>query len=122
MKEDFEYNFQLLRERDDELDKLEKEIDKKNQVILSLSKSIQTYKEQIASEKTQKLKNMQLLNKSNEHIEIIKKEQEIKLNDIKFECSEKMESVQKQNTQQQTQIEQLRELVERLKSQNQVKN
>ena len=62
-----------------------------------------------------------MLNKSNEHIEIIKKEQEIKLNDIKFEYSEKMESVQKQNTQQLTQIEQLRELVERLKSQNQVK-
>lgn len=120
LKEDFQYNYQLLRERDDELDKLEKELEKKNQVIISLTKSIQNYKQQLQTEKNAKLKNQQLLNKSNQHIEIIKKEQEIKLNDMKFEYSQKIESIEKQNIQQMTQIQQLRELIERLKQQNQV--
>ena len=109
LKEDFQYNYQLLRERDDELDKLEKELEKKNQVILSLTKSIQSYKQQIQTEKNLKLKNEQLLTKSNEHIEIIKKEHDIKINDLKFEYSQKIESIEKQNIQQMTQIQQLKE-------------
>eukprot|EP01084_Bolivina_argentea_P123048 218088_1 len=119
LKEDFQYNYQLLRERDEELDKLDKEIEKKNEVILSLTKTIQNYKQQTQTEKSLKIKSEQLLNKSTQHIEIIKKEHEIKLNDIKFEYSQKLESIEKQNKQQITQIQQLRELVERLKSQNQ---
>jgi len=119
MGEDFEYNYQLLRERDDELDRIEKELDKKNQVILSLTKNIEHYKQQNEAEKNQNINNQQLLNKANEQIEIIKKEQEIKLNDVKFEYSQKLESLQTQNTQKQTQLQQLRELVEKLKAQNQ---
>lgn len=120
LKEDFQYNYQLLRERDDELNKLEREIEKKNEMIINLTKSNQNYKKQLETEKNSKLSSQQLLNKSNEHIEIIKKEQEIKLNDVKFEYSQKIESIEKQNIQQMTQIQQLRELIERLKQQNQV--
>lgn len=118
LREDFQYNYQLLRERDEELDKLEKELEKKGQVIVNLSKSIQTYKQQVQTEKSLKLKHEQLLNQANEHIEIIKKEHEIKLNDLKFEYNSKLESMEKQNIQQVTQIQQLRELIDKLKQQN----
>jgi len=118
LQEDFKYNLQLVRERDDELDRLEKEIEKKNEVIMSLSKSLQNYKEKVQSEKALNTKNQQLLSKSKEDLEIAQKEQQIKLNDLKFEFSQKTESAEKQNVQQTVQIQQLRELVERLKSQN----
>ena len=120
LQEDFKYNLQLVRERDDELDKLEEEIKKKNEVIKSLSISLQNYKQKAQSEKALNTKHQQLLCKSQEDVEIMKKEQEIKLNDLKFECSQKIESIEKQNAQQNKQIHQLRELVDRLKSQNEV--
>eukprot|EP00485_Elphidium_margaritaceum_P004199 CAMPEP_0202692508 /NCGR_PEP_ID=MMETSP1385-20130828/6865_1 /ASSEMBLY_ACC=CAM_ASM_000861 /TAXON_ID=933848 /ORGANISM="Elphidium margaritaceum" /LENGTH=519 /DNA_ID=CAMNT_0049348047 /DNA_START=150 /DNA_END=1706 /DNA_ORIENTATION=+ len=89
LSEDFRYNLELLRERDDELDKLEKELVKKEKGILSLTKSVQQYKQQIDVEKNMKLKQQQLLKSAHD-----------KIQSMENEHLQKVHTMEQQNTRQ----------------------